>query len=122
MLKNLIQRLLKRFRGAKVIWRDKRGEIQHQYVFKKEKNRHGLVRAQCTIYGSGQTVISYYLPQYRGNADAIHLALVEDTLHELTHWAHRDDYSDDPDHCNRWREILYPEIEYVTDWQIEYTE
>lgn len=117
MLKNLIQRLLKRFRDSDVIWEDTRGEIRHQYTFSE---RDDDVRASCTKWPNldRNPIIKYHLTQYNAEDELCHFYLVEDTVHELTHWAVDRDYGDDRDHCLRWKTVLYPEICYVNGWEI----
>lgn len=124
MLESLRKRLYEKYldwRG--VIWEDNRGGIIHRYTFKEI---NGLERARITRVPGMNARIQYHLTQYDSygaGPEEIWLYLVEDTIHELTHWADNDQWiseNGEEEHWELWREFIYGEIEYVNDFEIEY--
>lgn len=120
----ILQKFLDWFEDENIVWRETRGNIVHEYTFHPVE---GGVRAQFNCYGLPGTEpikpkIQYHLQQYSKMNDdverGIFFWLVEDTIHELSHWAHP--WEPKPDHSRRWSETIYPELGYIHDVKFGY--
>lgn len=120
---NMLGWIKKKIFGTKnVIWEDTRGNVTQRYTFHpvKIEIEGKKPRASCVCYSDSSAKIDYHLMQYSGDWSYIALFLIEDTIHELSHWADEGNYWKDNDHWVPWREAIYREIDYVKDeWDIE---
>lgn len=124
-IQNLMKWIMRKFRGDdytlegdNVVYDESTGNIRFQYSF--DDDIADDIRAQHMRTGGvwrDDSVIRYHLTQYVGSADLVWLFLVEDTIHELTHWALSDEDNAEirgnKSHWNKWRKVIYSQLEYV---------
>lgn len=120
MLKSLLGKIRQWYHKRRgIIWEDNRGNVTHQYTFREID---GDERARIMGWkGFSPKKIQYHLTQY-GRYDptpeTIYFFLVEDTIHELSHWADEDNeaYNSGVEaHWENWREVIYRELDYTNE-------
>lgn len=114
-LSNWILRLLRGKKGPLLATRS--GDVTHEWYFETlcetARARH------ISRVGSKESTIQYFLSQHDVEGrDDFFVYIVEDVIHELSHWADEDDWTKHngvEKHWKTWHEVILREIEYVHD-------